>query len=704
LVKTCDESFNSSSETSTESSSPELTLTTSSNHNALLGQLVKKPFKSPLLGNSHPRPPTTKTLGIQKIGEKIALHDPNADNALILYSPAAQSHSEKLLKSKKIDCHVVVDPLLGNVLRPHQREGVKFMYDAATGVKSSEDININGCIMADEMGLGKTLQCVALAWTMLTQSPQISPPLIKSVLIVCPSSLVKNWQAEFKKWLGGRVQCCAISESGKENVESKLKNFTAQMVGRASEQVLISSYETLRGHVDLVKNSKFGMMICDEGHRLKNCDSLTYKALMGLKTQMRILLSGTPIQNDLSEFYSLMNFVNPKIFGELLDFKKKYENPIEKSREPGCKETIRLAGQECLKNLLEISSKCIIRRTQSLLTKYLPVKFEHIVLCKMSDEQQKLYSKINAKFLSKIDDNMRGALATITDLKKICNHPCLLQSNDQPSAKKPSKAFSHQKSNSTNLEISGKLALLDIMLYVIKKTTDDKVVLISNYTQTIDLFEQMCRLRGYKFVRLDGSLSTKKRQKLVDELNAPNSPIFAFMLSSKAGGCGLNLIGANRLFMFDPDWNPANDEQAMARIWRDGQKKPCYIYRLLASGTIEERMLQRQMRKIELSDCVIDSLDTLESTSSSEELRALFEYDFETSSYLHAQLKCHRCVKNVQSIAPPEQATCKDNLSDWHHCFQAKNFTDDRILRKAFESNNISMVFYQKSHEQIKTI
>ena len=123
---------------------------------------------------------------------------------------------------------------------------------------------------------------------------------------------------------------------------------------------------------------------------------------------------------------------------------KRYENPIEKSREPGCKETIRLAGQECLKNLLGISSKCIIRRTQSLLTKYLPVKFEHIVLCKMSDEQQKLYSKINAKFLSKIDDNMRGALATITDLKKICNHPCLLQSNDQPSAKKPSKGITFQ--------------------------------------------------------------------------------------------------------------------------------------------------------------------------------------------------------------------------------------------------------------------
>lgn len=124
--------------------------------------------------------------------------------------------------------------------------------------------------------------------------------------------------------------------------------------------------------------------------------------------------------------------------------------------------------------------------------------------------------------------------------------------------------------------------LLDIMLAAIKTNSDDKIVLVSNYTQTLDLFERLCRKRGYVYVRLDGSMSIKKRSKVVDEFNKVDSASFIFMLSSKAGGCGLNLIGANRLVMFDPDWNPANDDQAMARVWRDGQKKPCYIYRMLA--------------------------------------------------------------------------------------------------------------------------
>lgn len=130
-------------------------------------------------------------------------------------------------------------------------------------------------------------------------------------------------------------------------------------------------------------------------------------------------------------------------------------------------------------------------------------------------------------------------------------------------------------------ELGGKIMLLDVILASIKSNTTDKIVLVSNYTQTLDLFEKLCRKRSYSYVRLDGSMTIKKRSKVVDEFNKPDSNQFIFMLSSKAGGCGLNLIGANRLIMFDPDWNPANDDQAMARVWRDGQKKPCYIYRLL---------------------------------------------------------------------------------------------------------------------------
>ena len=158
---------------------------------------------------------------------------------------------------------------------------------------------------------------------------------------------------------------------------------------------------------------------------------------------------------------------------------------------------------------------------------------------------------------------------------------------------------------------------------------------MSNYTQTLDLFEKLCSLRGYLQVRLDGSMSIKKRAKIVEQFNDPGSPQFIFMLSSKAGGCGLNLIGANRLVMFDPDWNPANDEQAMARVWRDGQKKQCYIYRLLAVGTIEEKIFQRQAHKKALSSCVLDQEENVEKHFSLAELRNLFKLEKSTISDTH---------------------------------------------------------------------
>jgi len=150
-------------------------------------------------------------------------------------------------------------------------------------------------------------------------------------------------------------------------------------------------------------------------------------------------------------------------------------------------------------------------------------------------------------------------LAAITQLKKLCNHPDLTKET------LPSKV---------DIELSGKFKVLDLLLAIVRSTSNDKVVLVSNYTQTMDFFEKLCQLRNYGFTRLDGSMAIKKRMKVVDKFNDPaNTNEFIFMLSSKAGGCGLNLIGANRLIMFDPDWNPANDMQAMARVWRDGQKK-----------------------------------------------------------------------------------------------------------------------------------
>jgi DNA repair and recombination RAD54-like protein len=203
-----------------------------------------------------------------------------------------------------------------------------------------------------------------------------------------------------------------------------------------------------------------------------------------------------------------------------------------------------------------------------------------------------------------LEDKTKRArvLASITALKKLCNHPKLIYDTLRAGGSEaagfqdcmplfPQHLVSSRSATWANwIELSGKMAVLAHLLAELRQKTDDRIVLVSNYTQTLDLFAQICRERNYPFVRLDGTTTISKRQKMVQRFNDPTLNEFAFLLSSKAGGCGLNLIGGNRLVLFDPDWNPATDKQAAARVWRDGQKKRVYVYRFLATGTIEEKV------------------------------------------------------------------------------------------------------------------
>lgn len=229
-------------------------------------------------------------LGIKRLGPRRSLHDPDGPDALVLYEPPHQTHHEKLKSnSQDQEVHVVVDPVLSKVLRPHQREGVKFLYDCVTGKKIPGSF---GCIMADEMGLGKTLQCITLVWTLLRQSPS-GKKLIDKAIIVAPSSLVKNWYNEINKWLAGKLHPLAIDSGSKEEIDQSLRGFMAQSGNRVHNSILIISYETFRSHYEKLTSSSVGLVICDEGHRLKNLESQTYQALDKLKTQRRVLLSGT---------------------------------------------------------------------------------------------------------------------------------------------------------------------------------------------------------------------------------------------------------------------------------------------------------------------------------------------------------------------------------------------------------------------------
>ncbi|CAL8073664.1 unnamed protein product [Calicophoron daubneyi] len=686
-------------------------------HEDLIRSILSKPFKVPIenyAGGSL----DSRALGLRRSAVRVALHDPYEEGALVLYTPpevTAHDAMKKDLEHQQV--HVVVDPMLSKILRPHQREGVKFMYDCVTGQQIPGSF---GCIMADEMGLGKTLQCITLVWTLLRQGPEAKPTIDKAV-VVTPSSLLKNWYNEFYKWLQGKVNPLAIDSGTKEEIDTKLTNFLSQTGRRIPTPILIISYETFRLHASSLHKGEVGLVLCDEGHRLKNSENQTYQALIQLNCSRRILLSGTPIQNDLLEYFSLIHFVNMGLLGTAAEFRKRFEIPILRGRDADATTEDQAKGEEKLQELLGIVNRCIIRRTQALLTKYLPVKIEQVVCCKLTASQQAVYSEFVAQKAREMASRLNSvgnadklsltSLASITHLKKLCNHPDLVYEKMATNADGFQNALSHFPQNyrgsldsnaSFRPDLSGKFQVLDCLLALIRTSSSDKVVLISNYTQTLDLFERLCQSRGYIYVRLDGSMTIKKRAKVVERFNDPTSPEFIFMLSSKAGGCGLNLIGANRLVMFDPDWNPANDEQAMARVWRDGQKKQCYIYRLISTGTIEEKMLQRQAHKKALSNCVVDQLEEVERHFSLGDLKELFAYQSDTASDTHDRFKCRRCVNLVQMKPPPPDSDCSSDLSCWNHCYSKKLLTDT-LLKSAWDTGCISFVFWHYSHEHQRT-
>ena len=687
------------------------------------------------------RPPPT--LGLRQ-GAQFSpkpLHDPSGEFAIVLYDPtiddkprefekppevlgkSEKSTSEKLdaplvHKSlaeilgikKKIDKEhprvpVVLDPKLSKMLRPHQVEGVKFMYKCVTGMIEEK---ANGCIMADEMGLGKTLQCIALMWTLLKQSPDAGRSTIQKAIVVCPASLVKNWANELTKWLGANaITPFAIDgKSSKEELTRQLRQWAIASGRAVTRPVIIVSYETLRLNVEELKHTKIGLLFCDEGHRLKNADSNTFSALNSLNVSRRVILTGTPIQNDLTEYFSLTSFANPDLLGSRLEFRKRFEIPILRGRDADASESDRRKGDECTAGLLGVVNKFLIRRTNDILSKYLPVKYEHVVFCNLSPFQLNLYNY----FITSPDIQalLRGKgsqpLKAINMLKKLCNHPDLLNlSDDLPGSEGCfPEDYVPKEARGRDREIkpwySGKMQVLDRMLARIRADTNDKIVLISNYTSTLDLFERLCRSRQYGSLRLDGTMNVNKRQKLVDRFNDPNGDECVFLLSSKAGGCGINLIGANRLVLFDPDWNPAADQQALARVWRDGQKKDCFVYRFIATGTIEEKIFQRQSHKQSLSSCVVDSAEDVERHFSLGSLRELFQYRGDTTSDTHDTFKCKRCKPDgKQFLKAP--AMLYGDTSTWNHFVNSGlKPIQDLLLRQECEEHEVSAVFQYISH------
>ncbi|UZJ57018.1 hypothetical protein CBS101457_006338 [Exobasidium rhododendri] len=582
-------------------------------------------------------------------------YDISAPGSIIMKRP--DKNHEKIYNSKKLPVvDVMIAPELGSALREHQVEGVRFLYDRVVGLRPADEDDHLGAILADDMGLGKTLQTITLIDMLLNQNCYYSPILrtIERALIVCPLSVVKNWAREFRKWLGNKIKVQCIDD--KTKIESTING---------NYQVLIIGYEKLLTSHTQIRDvqPRFGLLVCDEAHRLKNLMGKTSVMLNDIRIDRRILLTGTPIQNNLMEFHAMLELVAPGILGNQSTFKKCFEDPILKSRIPNCSSKVMTKGRKANTALQVIADEILLRRTSEILNKFLPPKFEEVVFCSPSALQVKIYEMmLNSEGLKGVISGDRPpaktALNTISLLRKLCNSPELLIKNLK--AERGSEETSTQKilqgvdkllppQVMNNVEMSGKLICVSKMLQHIKQKTTDKVVVVSSFTATLDILEGICRKQKYKFLRLDGQTKEADRNHNINEFNiSDRESSFVFLLSTKAGGTGINLIGANRLILFDSDWNPSHDRQAMARIHRDGQKKPCYIYRILLSGTMDEKIYQRQVSKLSLSDSLMDSAAKSSKSTESftpEELRDIFRLHLDSPCPSHVQMMCN-CAGN----------------------------------------------------------
>lgn len=593
-------------------------------------------------------------------------------------------------KSADAEVDVIVDPLLGKFLRPHQREGVKFMYDCVMGLARPDtenhivdctskslvlenDSDISGCLLADDMGLGKTLMSITLIWTLIRQTPFASKVscsqsgiplsgLCKKTLVVCPVTLIGNWKREFGKWLSlSRIGVLTLSPKNSPDMDKMaVRNF---LKVQRTYQVLIIGYEKLLSVSEELEKNKhlIDLLVCDEGHRLKNGTSKILNTLKGLDVSKKLLLTGTPIQNDLNEFFTIIDFINPGVLGSFASFKRKFIAPITRARDTANRynEDVLEKGEEKSKEMIEITKRFILRRTNAILEKYLPPKTDIILFCKAYDQQILAFKDIlQGARLDFGQLTFSSSLGLITLLKKVCNSPTLIGSDSYYNSH--IKDTKSQGSYGRSLN-SGKLKVLMTLLEGIRNSTKEKVVIVSNYTQTLDIIENLMNMAGMSHCRLDGSIPGKQRDSIVTSFNR-NPAIFGFLLSAKSGGVGLNLVGASRLILFDNDWNPSVDLQAMSRIHRDGQKNPCFIYRLVTTGCIDEKILQRQLMKNSLSQKFLGDSESKSKGSSNddlfnkEDLRDLFSVNINTKSNTHDLIcSCEGLGDEIEPLPENEQ-------------------------------------------------
>ncbi|XP_074525310.1 chromodomain-helicase-DNA-binding protein 1-like [Halichoeres trimaculatus] len=454
--------------------------------------------------------------------------------------------------------------LTGIQLRSYQLDGVQWLTECLK--------NQQGCILGDEMGLGKTCQTISLLVFMSGALGRKGP-----FLVLSPLSVMENWRKELE---GFAPSLSVLCYKGDKETRAEIQRNTDQ----DDFHVLLTTYELCLKDSAFLRRWKWKVLVVDEAHRLKNQDSMLHKVLTQFSVGFRVLLTGTPIQNNLQELYSLLSFIQPSIFSadEADDFVSAYSNV---QNQPS------LAAE--LQSILE---PFLLRRVKSEVAVDLPKKTELVVYHGMSALQKKYYKAILMRDLDAFGNqqsNKNRLLNILMNLRKCVDHPYLFDGVEP----EPFEMGEHL------VEASGKLCLLDSMLTHLHKE-GHRVLLFSQMTRMLDIVQDYMEYRGYSYERLDGSVRGEERNLAMK--NFSSKDIFVFLLSTKAGGVGLNLTAADTVIFVDSDFNPQNDLQAAARCHRIGQNRPVKVIRLLARDTVEEIMYSRAVSKLHLTNTVIE--------------------------------------------------------------------------------------------------
>ncbi len=478
------------------------------------------------------------------------------------------------------------DILVGGTLKEYQIKGLQWMI-------SLYNNNLNG-ILADEMGLGKTIQTISLVTYLIEKKLQNGP-----FLVIVPLSTLTNWTLEFEKWAPSVTK---VVYKGPPNA----RKIQQEKIRQGRFQVLLTTYEYIIKDRPLLSKIKWFHMIIDEGHRMKNANSkLSATIQQYYSTRFRLILTGTPLQNNLTELWSMLNFVLPNIFKSSKTFDEWFNTPFANT---GGQDKIDLTEEEqilVIRRLHKVLRPFLLRRLKKDVEKDLPDKTEKVIKCKFSALQSRLYKQMVTHNKIVVSDGKggkagaRGLSNMIMQLRKLCNHPFVF--DEVENQMNPANI-----SNDVLWRTAGKFELLDRILPKYK-ATGHRVLMFFQMTAIMDIMEDFLRFRGIQYLRLDGTTKSDERSDLLRDFNAPDSPYFMFLLSTRAGGLGLNLQTADTVIIYDSDWNPHQDLQAQDRAHRIGQKNEVRILRLISSSSVEEKILERARYKLDMDGKVIQA-------------------------------------------------------------------------------------------------